>query len=255
MRRAGERGFTLIDLMIALAIVGILTAVAIPAYHNYTIRAQVSEGANLADGVKIVMTEYYATTGSWPTVLGAGVTGLNFPGAVSGQYVTGVSTTGDGDINVTFGNRAHVGLGGLVLSVYAALNANDDIVCTFAAGVMSCKAPNIAVASTRTVLRPQKSAIRPPMKAPKKRPSGLASSATPSCCLDSRNSGPSEGAAIPIDCRSIPSITAVTKHSASVATTRCLPSESSVAVFMRGHFSVSDPHATIVARSAGRMYY
>jgi type IV pilus assembly protein PilA len=128
MRKSRAGGFTLIDLMIALAIVGILTAVAIPAYHNYTIRAQVSEGANLADGVKIAMTEYYATTGSWPTVLGAGVTGLNFPGAVSGQYVTGISTTGDGDINVTFGNRAHVGLGGLVLSVYAALNRNDDIV-------------------------------------------------------------------------------------------------------------------------------
>jgi type IV pilus assembly protein PilA len=128
MPKPRARGFTLIDLMIALAIVGILTAVAIPAYHNYTIRAQVSEGANLADGVKIAMTEYYASTGSWPTLLGVGVTGLNFPGAVSGQYVTGVSTTGVGDINVSFGNRAHVGLGGLVLSVYAALNPNDDFV-------------------------------------------------------------------------------------------------------------------------------
>src|SRR6266851_4995795 len=96
--------------------------------------------------------------------------------------------------------------------------------------VHSCNAPNIAVASTRAFLRPQISAIRPPMKAPKKRPSGLASSTTPSCGLDSPNSGPSEGAAIPIDCRSIPSITAVRKHRVSVAATRCSRPESSVAV-------------------------
>src|SRR6266851_3912770 len=99
-----------------------------------------------------------------------------------------------------------------------------------AQAVHSCNAPNRAVASTRAFLRPQESAIRPPMKAPKKRPSGLASSTTPSCCLESPNSGPSEGAAIPIDCRSIPSITAVRKHSASVAIVRCSRPDSSVAV-------------------------
>jgi len=123
-----QKGFTLIELMIVVAIIGILAAIAIPAYQNYTIRAQVSEGAILGDGVKVAMADYFANKGTWPTLLGAGATGLNFPGAVTGQYVTGVATTGVGDVNLSYGGRANAAIGGKVLSLYAALSANNDIV-------------------------------------------------------------------------------------------------------------------------------
>jgi type IV pilus assembly protein PilA len=128
MRKQLQKGFTLIELMIVVAIIGILAAIAIPAYQNYTIRAQVSEGATLADGVKVAMADYYANKGTWPTVLGAAATGLNFPGAVTGQYVAGIATTGVGDVNVTYGLRANAAINAKVLSLYAALSANNDII-------------------------------------------------------------------------------------------------------------------------------
>ena len=61
-----QKGFTLIELMIVVAIIGILAAIAIPAYQDYTIRAQVTEGLTLASDIKAGVAEYMAQTGSWP---------------------------------------------------------------------------------------------------------------------------------------------------------------------------------------------
>ena len=61
-----QQGFTLIELMIVVAIIGILAAIAIPAYQDYTIRAQVSEGLNLSGGAKAAVTEYYQDQGTFP---------------------------------------------------------------------------------------------------------------------------------------------------------------------------------------------
>ncbi|MBH6083376.1 pilin [Neisseria meningitidis] len=62
-----QKGFTLIELMIVIAIVGILAAVALPAYQDYTARAQVSEAILLAEGQKSAVTEYYLNHGIWPS--------------------------------------------------------------------------------------------------------------------------------------------------------------------------------------------
>ena len=62
-----QQGFTLIELMIVVAIIGILAAIAIPAYQDYTIRAQVSEGLNLSAGAKAAVAEYFMDSGNFPT--------------------------------------------------------------------------------------------------------------------------------------------------------------------------------------------
>ncbi|HFC7399517.1 TPA: pilin, partial [Neisseria meningitidis] len=84
-----QKGFTLIELMIVIAIVGILAAVALPAYQDYTARAQVSEAILLAEGQKSAVTEYYLNHGEWPkNNTSAGV--ASTPSDIKGKYVQSV---------------------------------------------------------------------------------------------------------------------------------------------------------------------
>ncbi|HGO6405184.1 TPA: pilin, partial [Neisseria gonorrhoeae] len=80
-----QKGFTLIELMIVIAIVGILAAVALPAYQDYTARAQVSEAILLAEGQKSAVTEYYLNNGEWPKDNGAA--GVASASKIIGKYV------------------------------------------------------------------------------------------------------------------------------------------------------------------------
>ncbi|EOG0637596.1 pilin [Neisseria gonorrhoeae] len=80
-----QKGFTLIELMIVIAIVGILAAVALPAYQDYTARAQVSEAILLAEGQKSAVTEYYLNHGKWPA--NNGDAGVASSSSIKGKYV------------------------------------------------------------------------------------------------------------------------------------------------------------------------
>lgn len=95
-----QQGFTLIELMIVVAIIGILAAIAIPAYQDYTRRAQVSEGLSLAAGVKTAVAETFQESGVWPA---ANVdAGLGAPNTIAGNYVTGVAVAGQ-VVTITYG--------------------------------------------------------------------------------------------------------------------------------------------------------
>ncbi|HGG7991123.1 TPA: pilin [Neisseria meningitidis] len=83
-----QKGFTLIELMIVIAIVGILAAVALPAYQDYTARAQVSEAILLAEGQKSAVTEYYLNHGEWPANNSSA--GVASSTDIKGKYVAGV---------------------------------------------------------------------------------------------------------------------------------------------------------------------
>ncbi len=99
-----QQGFTLIELMIVVAIIGILAAIAIPAYQDYTIRAQVSEGLNLSGGAKAAVTEYFMDRGTLPTT--NAISGLETDTNIQGKYVAKV-TVASGVITVTYGKDAH----------------------------------------------------------------------------------------------------------------------------------------------------
>ncbi|HEZ6253323.1 TPA: pilin [Neisseria meningitidis] len=103
-----QKGFTLIELMIVIAIVGILAAVALPAYQDYTARAQVSEAILLAEGQKSAVTEYYLNHGIWPANNSSA--GVASSADIKGKYVQKVEVNN-----------------GVITATMASSNVNNEI--------------------------------------------------------------------------------------------------------------------------------
>lgn len=121
-----QKGFTLIELMIVVAIIGILAAIAIPAYQDYTIRAQVTEGLNLASDLKAAIGEVYADRGTGVGI-NSGTAGIPASDYKRGKYVSSINVT-NGEIRITYGEQANAKIRGEVLTLIPTTNENDDVI-------------------------------------------------------------------------------------------------------------------------------
>ena len=117
-----NKGFTLIELMIVVAIIGILASIALPAYQSYTIRAQVSEGLELSGPAQTAVAAYVYDYGTFPTDNNDAA--LEVATNYSGSYVSSISVSG-AVISIQFGNNANAQIDGETITLTAVDNAGS----------------------------------------------------------------------------------------------------------------------------------
>jgi type IV pilus assembly protein PilA len=162
-----ESGFTLIELMIVVAIIGILIAVGIPQYQNYVARAQATEGLSLLSGAKTAVAEYVMTNGSFPE--SNSDAGLSDATTISGQYVKSVGVTKDGDegvITATFNTGINENIEDKIMMLTAS-NAGGSVTFECTTTIYESYAPKdctsvpvIYTATDKVVITPVAPAVK-----------------------------------------------------------------------------------------------
>jgi type IV pilus assembly protein PilA len=123
-----QKGFTLIELMIVVAIIGILAAIAVPAYQDYTIRSRVSEGASLAGAAKTAVDVYFSETGSLAsTPVTPASLGLAQPASYKAKYVSSITVGAGGVITVLLTSIAELGTASGDNFLYSPVNMGANL--------------------------------------------------------------------------------------------------------------------------------